>query len=613
MTIQISVIIPTFNRLSSLRRTLEGLEAQTLRSGYEVIVSVDGSADGTLEFLREKVSLIPWLHFVWSSEQKGAGAARNRGVERSRGPICLFIDDDILPSSTVLDAHLKAHRGKVPRVVMGMVLADAKTTAWDRLIIDEILEQIKRKRKLPLYFTSWFFSITRQSFLDSGRFSEDPEIAPREDRELGWKLHRMEIAVSYEEEAHGLHLRHLTCDGATELFFNSGRALIATLKKHPDMLLDPLYRPTLDIFLKRLRALKSRGDSPAWNDRDARGELDGEGMDFSEEKKGLAWDLLFRWQLRGALYETLRLPSYELPCLPCYPSRLPRLAYSIRDGGSFVEREMAATIREAFDRSGLFRPPEKNDVPRAHICPGILDAPEITLLSPQDPGAISCSAVRQHLSFADFPWCVNTRFFMPRPDLCRLSFPGRKGFLFIGCQVSEADLEALFESFFKVFSTSRSVFLALWLPVEEAMGGRLLLPRLTSGRPPGMPPVIVFRGPLKALKRLQLYNEAEFHLHMGEDSGSILFLLEAMACARGIISLASPTAPEILSGERGFTVKSSAELEKAFHLALNKPQEIHKRGVAARQAVVRHWGQEAGPGLFWKRIHFRSEEVIPNA
>ena len=50
---QLSVIVPTYNRLPILKKCLAALAAQTLPAqNFEVIVIDDGSSDGTEEFMR---------------------------------------------------------------------------------------------------------------------------------------------------------------------------------------------------------------------------------------------------------------------------------------------------------------------------------------------------------------------------------------------------------------------------------------------------------------------------------------------------------------------------------------------------------------------------------
>ena len=50
--IEVSVVIPTYNRLSRLEQVLTGLERQTISpQSFEVLVVSDGANDGTNEYL----------------------------------------------------------------------------------------------------------------------------------------------------------------------------------------------------------------------------------------------------------------------------------------------------------------------------------------------------------------------------------------------------------------------------------------------------------------------------------------------------------------------------------------------------------------------------------
>ncbi len=72
----LSVVIPTHQRREALRRTLQGLARQSLDRGcYEIVVSVDGSHDGTCEMLAQM-----GIRCVEQAEAGGPGAARNRGA-----------------------------------------------------------------------------------------------------------------------------------------------------------------------------------------------------------------------------------------------------------------------------------------------------------------------------------------------------------------------------------------------------------------------------------------------------------------------------------------------------------------------------------------------------
>jgi glycosyltransferase involved in cell wall biosynthesis len=98
MGLEISVVIPTYNRLEDLRKCLEALERQTFGcSRFEVVVIDGGSSDGTLDFLEKFVPGTAMRLSYLVEPKRGAAAARNAGVLRSKAAYVAFTDDDCIP------------------------------------------------------------------------------------------------------------------------------------------------------------------------------------------------------------------------------------------------------------------------------------------------------------------------------------------------------------------------------------------------------------------------------------------------------------------------------------------------------------------------------------
>lgn len=94
----ISIIIPVYNRAEHLQHCLTALTNQTIPSKeYEIIVVDDGSTDNTAEIGRQ------FGADIIKTSNKGPGSARNRGLERAKGDLILFLDADIITPPDYLE------------------------------------------------------------------------------------------------------------------------------------------------------------------------------------------------------------------------------------------------------------------------------------------------------------------------------------------------------------------------------------------------------------------------------------------------------------------------------------------------------------------------------
>ena len=106
---KISIIVPVFNSEELLGNCLDSLKNQTL-SDIEIICVDDGSSDGSLRILRDYESEDGRFR-IFTQENSGAGAARNCGIDESRGEFILFVDsDDYMESDACEKLYEQAHR-----------------------------------------------------------------------------------------------------------------------------------------------------------------------------------------------------------------------------------------------------------------------------------------------------------------------------------------------------------------------------------------------------------------------------------------------------------------------------------------------------------------------
>lgn len=93
-----SVIVCTYNRCESLKRTLAALCHQQVAPGlsWEVLVVDNNSKDLTKAIVEAHAGAFPALRYIFEPKQ-GLSHARNAGIAAARGRYLLFTDDDVAP------------------------------------------------------------------------------------------------------------------------------------------------------------------------------------------------------------------------------------------------------------------------------------------------------------------------------------------------------------------------------------------------------------------------------------------------------------------------------------------------------------------------------------
>jgi glycosyltransferase involved in cell wall biosynthesis len=90
---KLSIIIPIYNSVPYLRRCLDSTLAQDF-SDFELIIVDDGSKDGGREMIEEYARKDTRIKTIFHKSNRGAGAARNSGLNAARGEFVGFVDSD---------------------------------------------------------------------------------------------------------------------------------------------------------------------------------------------------------------------------------------------------------------------------------------------------------------------------------------------------------------------------------------------------------------------------------------------------------------------------------------------------------------------------------------
>jgi len=232
----ITVVIPTYNRRASLANCLESLFQQTYGCDqFEIIVVIDGSTDGTLDYLQGL--RFPCASQILQQENRGQAAARNVGIRAANGKYILLLDDDFICDSRLVEEHLKTHTAP-GLVVVGPILRDAADTSLPAIAVDREIRPFYEQHSSGNRPEGWLppnSSLERDLLLACGAYDEHLGSA-REDTDLGLRLADLGVQFQYAAEA-SVHQRY--SKSAAELVRDAetfGRNDVILLRKRPDYL-----------------------------------------------------------------------------------------------------------------------------------------------------------------------------------------------------------------------------------------------------------------------------------------------------------------------------------------------------------------------------------------
>lgn len=92
-SVDVSVIIVNFNTKSLLRNCLQSIFDKTFDIKFEVIVSDNGSTDGSVEMVKQEFSQVRVLE---NGANLGFGTANNRGFDVAKGKYIFYLNSDTL-------------------------------------------------------------------------------------------------------------------------------------------------------------------------------------------------------------------------------------------------------------------------------------------------------------------------------------------------------------------------------------------------------------------------------------------------------------------------------------------------------------------------------------
>jgi glycosyltransferase involved in cell wall biosynthesis/peptidoglycan/xylan/chitin deacetylase (PgdA/CDA1 family) len=256
--LRFSVVIPTYQRRDLVVAALRALEAQEDVEGYEVVVVVDGSTDGTTEALRQLTPSFPLT--VLEQPNRGRAAAVNHGAEVAHGELLLVLDDDMEADPRLLAEHDRSHREGAD-VVLGHIPLHPDSpesflrpgvAAW----ADRRAEALSSSAAPDLHdLVTGQISLRNDVFRRIGGFDTDftrDGAFGNEDLDLGHRLRQAGQQIVFNERAVSRQRYVVTPAQYLRQWRQVGRADVMLARKHPEEADGLFHRSRTERRLDRL-------------------------------------------------------------------------------------------------------------------------------------------------------------------------------------------------------------------------------------------------------------------------------------------------------------------------------------------------------------------------
>lgn len=198
--INVTVVVPTYNRKEMLRETLNSLFDQTYpKDKYEIIVCDGGSKDGTEDFIKEQIKNSPCVLRYLKEENKGVSSARNLGIANALGDIIGFTDDDCVVSNTWIEKAVPYFNNEN----VGGVIGSTQPQKPPENRKFKIVHFIQINKDIDSYATCNIF-YRKNVLLEVGGFDTNLQVG--EDTDLGWRVKNNNYIICFDKNILVYHI-----------------------------------------------------------------------------------------------------------------------------------------------------------------------------------------------------------------------------------------------------------------------------------------------------------------------------------------------------------------------------------------------------------------------
>ncbi len=231
----ISIVIPTYNRKSKLKACLDSLFAQTCaQDSFEIIVVDDGSTAGTEAMLSRLSGENRNLRYFIQG-RKGPAAARNLGIKHARARLIGFTDSDCVLDANWVKYMVAGHNADTTAAAIGGLTEVDRYNIKSQVsqsLSDGAIEAWVDGRQETIFFPTCNVSFKREYLFEG--FNELFPLPAGEDLDFFWRLFKKGARFNYNKEIRVFHDCHTDLGSFLKQAYMYGRGNYLVQYMHRD-------------------------------------------------------------------------------------------------------------------------------------------------------------------------------------------------------------------------------------------------------------------------------------------------------------------------------------------------------------------------------------------
>jgi len=235
--IELSIVIPVYNRPFEIDELLKSLTQQT-RKNFEVIIVEDGSIKRCDEIVDKYRGFLN-IRFFYKNNT-GPGQSRNYGYEKAKGNYCVFLDSDCILPVHYIEIVQNALMSNFVDAFGGPDKAHENFTHFQKAINYAMTSFLTtggirggKKRLDEFYPRSFNMGCSKKVLEETKGFSN---MRFGEDIDISIRIIKRGFKTGLINEAFVYHKRRTSLKQFFKQVYNSGIARINLFKRHPESL-----------------------------------------------------------------------------------------------------------------------------------------------------------------------------------------------------------------------------------------------------------------------------------------------------------------------------------------------------------------------------------------